>query len=108
MPRTFEARHEPTPQSADAAQGADSTLGKEQRRLDEGECLMRHRNYSLREHGTLARSRDEVLAIEQCFHLLYRHHAMVLPCLRQQAGRRDSASPPKRKQRRDQRKAEHQ
>jgi len=107
MPRTFERDTSPR-LSLPMQRRVRQHFGKEQRRLDEGECLMRHRNYSLREHGTLARSRDEVLAIEQCFHLLYRHHAMVLPMPPATSWQTRLRITPKRKQRRDQRKAEHQ
>jgi len=88
--------------------GMRKHLREEQLRPIESECLMGDRANGFREQRTLAWNCSEVLSGEKCLQFLNRHHAMVLPvhsAARRKTRLRIATS---RKQRRDQREAEHQ
>ena len=107
MPRTFERNTSPGP-GLRVLCGMRNHLGEHQPRLIEGECLMRNRAYGLRKQGAFRWYGREMLSVKERLHLFDGHHAMVLPMPAAASRETRLCIAPKRKQRRDQRKAEQQ
>ena len=87
---------------------ARNGLGEQESRPVKEKCLMRDWTYSLRKQRASSRYRSEMLPVEKRFHLFDGHHAVMIsvhPAARWQTRLHGAA---KRKQRRDQRKAEQQ
>jgi len=107
MPRTFERNTSPS-LGLPVLCGVRNHLGKEQRRVIEGKCLMGNRNYHSRKQGAFRWYGREMLSVKERLHLFDGHHAMVLPMPAAASRETRLCIAPKRKQRRDQRKAEQQ
>ena len=78
MPCTFERNTSPFPGLL-VLRGIRNHLGEHQRRVIEGKCLMRDRDYRLRKRGALRWYGREMLSVEERLHLFDGHHALVLP-----------------------------
>lgn len=107
MPRAFEGDTSPGLCVA-APRGMGNVLRDGQARMLEEQVQMRDWDRRIREQWALASYRREVLTVEQQLHLVGRHHAVMLSVGSAASGQTRLRVASKRKQGRDQRKAEEQ